>query len=117
MLKHTALAAMLVATIAPVAAAQNPSPAAAPVAARPRLQQIVRLDLTRIRRGVRARRITAGELTRLRTRLTALRTRLQALHASGARPTPAQRLGVRRALRRISRAIWRVNHNGVSRAP
>ena len=79
------------------------------------LPQFVHQARLRIQRGVRTGRITPAELSRLRAEMNAVRTQIQALRRAGTPPSAAERLQVRRALRKINRDIVAANHNRIRR--
>ena len=113
MLKHTALAAILIFAVGlPIASAQTHEQAGSK---RHGLQRAVRLARLRVGLGVRAGRITAAERGRLLTNAAALRGQVQALRQSGARPTPEQRRAIRQGVRRLNREIFVANHHRLRR--
>ena len=91
---------------APAAFAQPPSSAApsrVPLAAR-------------IRSGVQSGQPTAAELARVRARIAAVRARAAAMRASDESLSAAERAGLRRAWRGVSRQLFRLKHNRIHRA-
>ena len=100
MMKHTALVAILsLGLMAPVASAQDSTPAAA-TAKRP-LQRIVRVLRFQVQRLERRGRISPTLRARLRSDAAALRAEIQAIRQSGQKATLADRQRIREQIRRL----------------
>lgn len=113
MVKHAALATVVVLGalalgVPAVSAQSSDSTGAGPVIQRQH-HPVLQFFRWRIRRGVRAGRITPAEVATLRSDMTALRARVKEMREPGTRLTPAERREVRQSLRHINREIRRAN--------